>query len=177
MKKRPLNPLVKRLKDYKEQNNLSYSQLIYLLTQVGLEVNYKTLLNWITYHGTPSWMYRRPLAKAMEKLESGQTKLPQSGLFDQTHSKKIIVYIIIMQSGTKLIATPEGQDGKRQILYTRSGKPCESLQDISSEYTKTEQELFGQKIRPNFNKKYIEAEIPAVVQVPVDQRWSREIDF
>ena len=83
----------------------------------------------------------------------------------------------MMQSGTKLIATPEGKDGKHQILYTSAGKPCESLQDIANEYTKTEQELLGQKIRPTFNKKYIEAEIPAVVQVPVDQRWSREIDF
>jgi hypothetical protein len=83
----------------------------------------------------------------------------------------------MMQSGTKLIATPEGKDGKRQILYTSAGQPCGSLQDIANKYTKTEQEIFGQKIRPSFNKKYIETEIPAVVQVPADQRWSREISL
>ena len=83
----------------------------------------------------------------------------------------------MMQSGTKLIATPEDKDGHRQLLYTFDGKPCRGLKDVAEQYTKTEQELFGRKIRPGFNKGYIEAEIPTMVQVPTDQRWSREISL
>jgi transcriptional regulator with XRE-family HTH domain len=167
--------LIDRLTKYKASRGLQYTQLRAALERAGAKVNLPTMKQWIAYHHRPSERFIEPVNKALDMLEKEpvQEKKPAKPVA----IKQIMVYLIVLRDGTKLIAAPEDKDGHRQLLYTFDGKPCRGLKDVAEQYTKTEQELFGRKIRPGFNKGYIEAEIPTMVQVPTDQRWSREISL
>lgn len=96
---------------------------------------------------------------------------------DKLEMKRVTVILVYLQGNSKLVTTPKDEHGLRQVLYTREGVPCQSLEDVSEKHTMTQKEIFGQKSVPRFNPAFITAEVPAIVRVPMNQRWSSEINF
>lgn len=148
-----------RLAKYKASRGLQYKQLRAALEKAGAKVSLPTMTQWIVYHNKPSERFIDPVNKALDILEKEPVE-------QEPGTKKVTVTILYMQSGPTFVLTPD-----RQVLYTDQGKPVKNIEQVELTPTKTEQEIFGDKTRPAFNRDMIAAEVPVIAKVPVQDEW------
>lgn len=154
--------LIDRLAKYKASRGLQYKQLRAALERAGAKVSLPTMTHWIVYRNKPSERFIKPVNLALDILEKEPVE-------QEPGTTELALTVMYISGGTKFILTPD-----RKVLYTDKGLPVSEPEYVAEHFTQTETELFGDEHKTLWNKAFIAAEIPVIVQVPKQDKWVTE---
>lgn len=154
--------LIDRLTEYKKSRHMQYKQVQAALERAGAKVSLPTMTHWIVYRNRPSERFIEPVNKALDVLEKEPVE-------QEPGTVELALTVMYISGGTKFILTPD-----RKVLYTDKGLPVSEPEYVAEHFTQTETELFGDEHKTLWNKAFIAAEIPVIVQVPKQDKWVTE---